>query len=117
VCTVSQEVRDLAKMIADWSSPAPDFTFYLFGSRVRGDYRPDSDVDLHYKLPLNPTHESTIWWTDQSGADWALLRAMLPGPLCWLEQHAPMVPGVGQGKVVYCDRNVKCVWLPPKPST
>ena len=87
---ITQEVRDLAKIVADWSAPAPDFTFYLFGSRVRGDHRPDSDVDLHYKLPPNPTHEATIWWTAQNSANWTALRKALPGPPCWLEQHAAL---------------------------
>ena len=53
MCSASQEVLDLAKIIADWSASAPNFTFYVFGSRVRGDNRPDSDVDLHYRLPPN----------------------------------------------------------------
>jgi hypothetical protein len=112
---VPQEVRQLAKIIADWSAPAPDFKFYLFGSRVRGDHRPDSDVDLHFKLPPMPTHESTKWWTDQNTANWNSLRAALAWPLCWLEQFAAeMREQVEQGKIVHQDRNVLCVWLPPK---
>ena len=113
----SQEVRDLAKLIADWSAPAPDFTFYLFGSRARGDHRPDSDVDLHYVLPLKPTPGSAMWWTGQNSDDCASLRKLLPGPIKWLEQHAPLRLEVEQGKVVHRDRNVVCVWMPPKPTT
>jgi predicted nucleotidyltransferase len=59
MCSASQEVRELAKIIADWSASAPDFTFYLFGSRVRGDHLSDSDVDLHRSFPSNPNHQST----------------------------------------------------------
>lgn len=118
MCSVPEEVRDLAKVIADWSAPAPDFIFYLFGSRVRGDHRADSDVDLHYVLPSAPAHASTTWWTDQNCVeDFASLRSMLPGPIKWLEQHAPLRPEVERGKVVHRDRNVVCVWLPPKPSS
>jgi Nucleotidyltransferase domain len=103
-------------MIADWSAPAQDITFYLFGSRVRGDHRPNSDVDLHYVLPPNPTRETTLWWTYQNSVvDFASLRKALPGPIKWLEQHAPFRSQVEQGKVVHQDRNVACVWLPPKP--
>jgi hypothetical protein len=69
-------------MIADWSAPAQDITFYLFGSRVRGDHRPNSDVDLHYVLPPNPTRETTLWWTYQNSVvDFASLRKALPGPI------------------------------------
>ncbi len=116
MCSASQEVRDLAKIIADWSASAPDFTFYLFGSRVRGDHRRDSDVDLHYILPEAPAHTSTLWWSDQNGAECASLRKVLPGPIKWLERFAPLRMEVEQGKVVHRDRNVVCVWLPPKPS-
>lgn len=42
--------NDLGENIADWSAPAPDFTFYLFGSWVRSDHGADSDVDLLYVL-------------------------------------------------------------------
>jgi predicted nucleotidyltransferase len=113
---VPHEVRDLAKMIADWSAPASNFQFYLFGSLVRGDHGSDSDVDLHCVLPPNPTHEATMWWTNQNCVeDFASLRTVLPGPLKWLEQHAPLRPEVEQGKVVHRDRNVVCVWVQPKP--
>jgi predicted nucleotidyltransferase len=115
MCSASQEVQDLAKIIADWSAPAPDFTFYLFGSRVRGDHRRDSDVDLHYVLPPNPTHESTTWWTNQNCVeDFNSLRKALPGPIRWLERHAPLRSQVEQGKVVHRDRNVVCIWIRPK---
>jgi predicted nucleotidyltransferase len=42
---VSEELRKLTKSIADWLSAAPDIKFYVYGSRVRGGHRPDSDVD------------------------------------------------------------------------
>ena len=88
----------------------------LFGSRARGDNRPDSDVDLHCKLPPNPTYESTAWWTNQNCVEhFNSLQKALPGQIKWLEQHAPLRPEVENGKVVHRDRNVVCVWLPPKP--
>ena len=115
MCSASQEVRELAKIIADWSASAPDFTFYLFGSRVRGDHRSDSDVDLHRTFPSNPNHQSTTWWTNQSSVeDFDSIRKVLPGPIKWLDLHAPFRSQVEQAKVVHCDRNVVCVWLPPK---
>src|SRR5467141_1036155 len=37
----------LAEVLAGWIGPAPAVpAVYLFGSRVRGDRRPDSDVDV-----------------------------------------------------------------------
>lgn len=111
----SEEVWNLAKIIADWSAPASDFTFYVFGSRVRGDHRPDSDVDLYCKVPSNPTRESASWWTKENCVEnFNSLRQALPGPIKWLEQHAPLRAQVEQGKVVHRERNVVCIWLPPK---
>jgi predicted nucleotidyltransferase len=116
MCGASQEVRELAKIIADWSASAPDFTFYFFGSRVRGDHRSDSDVDLYCKTPPNPSHESTTWWTNQNCVEeFESLRKALSGLIKWLEAHAPLLSQVKQGKVAHRDRNVVCVWLPPKP--
>ena len=104
MCSASQKLQELAKIIADWSASAPDFTFYLFGSRVRGDHRSDSDVDLHYVLPPASVHASTAWWTNQNCVeDFASFRKVLPGPIKWLEQHAPLRAEVEQGKVVHRD--------------
>jgi predicted nucleotidyltransferase len=42
LCGIAQ-----AGIPADWIEPAPGApAVYLFGSRVRGDHRPDSDVDV-----------------------------------------------------------------------
>lgn len=41
------ELKALAQTLAEWVEPAPGIpAIYLFGSRVRGDYEPDADVDL-----------------------------------------------------------------------
>ena len=43
----TQELKELAKAIAEWASSAPlTVSIFVFGSRVRGDHSPDSDVDL-----------------------------------------------------------------------
>jgi predicted nucleotidyltransferase len=37
----------LAEILAEWINPAPGIpAVYLFGSGVRGDHRPNSDVDV-----------------------------------------------------------------------
>jgi predicted nucleotidyltransferase len=42
---VNDEVKQLARTLADWAADK-SVTVFLFGSRVRGDHRPDSDVDV-----------------------------------------------------------------------
>jgi predicted nucleotidyltransferase len=45
------ELVALAEILADWVEPAPSVpAVYLFGSRVRGDHRHDSDVDVRLFL-------------------------------------------------------------------
>jgi predicted nucleotidyltransferase len=70
-----------AKIIADWSAPASDFTFYVFGSRIRGSHHSNRDVDLYCKLPSKPTHKSTSWWTKQNSENFNSLQQVLPGLL------------------------------------
>jgi hypothetical protein len=44
---MNNELEALAEILAEWIDSAPAIpTVYLFGSRVRGDHRPDSDVDI-----------------------------------------------------------------------
>jgi predicted nucleotidyltransferase len=107
-----EELKQLAQTLADWAADK-SVTVYLFGSRVRGDHRQDSDVDI-FVQPGKATRETAVWWTVQNSEDFASLRARLPGKLKVLDAHAPLVPSVLKGKVVYRDRNVVCVLLPPK---
>jgi hypothetical protein len=79
---MNTELSDLAEILADWIEPAPGVpAVYLFGSRVRGDHRPDSDVDV--RLFLNEWRNLTTvdmeWWGEQNETDFAVLKSLLPG--------------------------------------
>ena|ERR1700730_10046505 len=111
--TVSPELVELTRAIADWASGGPSMTIFLYGSRVRGDHRSDSDVDLHYKLPVHPTSDFTRWWTVQNMEDFAALRAVLPGRLEFLERDDPLLREIEPAPSVHRDRNVVCISLPP----
>jgi predicted nucleotidyltransferase len=115
--TSSCALKELAKSIADWLSPAPDMKIYVYGSRVRGDHRPGSDVDIHLVMPKMPTREFTIWWTEQNIEDFASLRAILPGRLEFLERDDPLGKDIENGEIVHQDRNVYCVWRKPQSKT
>jgi predicted nucleotidyltransferase len=109
---VNDDLKQLACTLADWAADK-SVTIFLFGSRVRGDHRPDSDVDIFVQRG-NVTRETAEWWTVQNSDDFASLKARLPGPLKVLDAHAPIVSSVLKAEVVYRDRNVACVSLPPK---
>jgi len=109
---VNDDLKQLARTLAEWAADK-SVTVFLFGSRVRGDHRPDSDVDIFVQRE-NVTRETTAWWTAQNLEDFASLKHRLPGPLKILDVNAPIVRSVIKGEVVYQDRNVVCVSLPPK---
>jgi predicted nucleotidyltransferase len=79
---ITDELKQLTETLAEWLEPAGGFTAYLFGSRVRGDYRADSDVDVRIFLhECQPDAAGMTWWAEQNATDFAELKAKLPGPL------------------------------------
>jgi hypothetical protein len=55
------------------------------------------------------------WWSINNEEDFAAIKAKLPGPLKILEPQDPWCARIVAAEVVYQDRNVRCVWLEPKP--
>ncbi len=106
------ELIALARILADWADGV-SATIYLYGSRVRGDYRPDSDVDIHIAW-ANPDNHSTLWWCEENDDWFATINRRLPGPLQILEARDPLHYAVEAAPVVHQDRNVRCVSLKPK---
>ena len=87
---VNDEVKQLARTLADWAADK-SVTVFLFGSRVRGDHRPDSDVDVFVQFGAM-TEGTAVWWTEQNSEDFAGLKARLPGPLRILEPTSRSSP-------------------------
>lgn len=56
--------KEIALILADWAA-GQTVTVHLFGSRVRGDYKPDSDVGIYIQIE-RATDETMQWWTAQS---------------------------------------------------
>jgi predicted nucleotidyltransferase len=113
---VSDELKRLAAVLADWASAAPSARVYLFGSRVRGDHKPTSDVDVFVDFP-NADNRDVDWWTRNNVEDFASVKPLLPGPLKVLDMGDPFgqtikVPAANS--LVHRDRNVLCVWMRPK---
>lgn len=105
----------LAEILSDWSS-GTTFIIYLFGSRVRGDHRSDSDVDVLIPIPDSPTDFDVDWWGRHNRDFFAEIDARLPGKLHILENDEPLAPKIIEAaqNPIYRDRNVICVWLDPK---
>jgi predicted nucleotidyltransferase len=111
--TVSPELIGLAEILADWAAPATGTVIYLYGSRVRGDHKADSDVDIVVQWP-NPNFADTEWWTKNDNESFATINTKLGCRLEVLEHNDPLRSKVFAASVVHQDRNVRCVFLPPK---
>jgi hypothetical protein len=117
------ELVALAQILDDWIAPALSVpAIYLFGSRVRGDHRPDSDVDV--RLFLNEWKAldapSLRWWEEQNKTDFDVVKARLPGPLAiHREQSDEADPDIRKGIAtpVLVVGRVVCVWTPPRART
>ena len=44
-----EDAKEIARILADWAA-GQSITVHLFGSRVRGDHGPDSDVDIYIQI-------------------------------------------------------------------
>jgi predicted nucleotidyltransferase len=113
-----QELQQLAETLARWADEAPGVpAVYLFGSRVRGDHRPDSDIDVRLFLNKWEANNATaLWWHAQNETDFAELKSQLPGKLSiHRETHDEVDKHIVAAKPVLVVRKVICVWTPPKP--
>jgi hypothetical protein len=117
---VDTELQALARILADWIEPAPNIpAVYLFGSRVRGDHRPDSDVDVRLFLSewRNLTTVDMEWWGEQNETDFAALKSRLPGPLAIHREQtdeADLAIFAGRKSPVLVVGRIICVSTPPK---
>ena len=80
------DLRGLASVLADWAAGAPGFSLYLFGSRIRGDHRPDSDVDVSVEFAAIGDMEMQ---TANNEDLFAGIDARLPGKLPYPGRERP----------------------------
>jgi predicted nucleotidyltransferase len=112
--TVSPELIRLAGILADWAAPAPDVQIYVYGSRVRGDHRIDSDVDINVVWKY-PAAADVLWWSANNDENFATINAKLGFRLEILEGNDALQRKISSARIVYEVRNIRCVWLPPEP--
>ena len=113
------DLQALTSTVAKWVDEVPGVpAVYLFGSRVRGDHRPDSDVDIRVYLRDWVTDNATaIWWLQQNQDDFSELKAQLPGPLSIHREARDAADEAIKARMdnpVLKVRKAVCVWTPPK---
>lgn len=106
-------VPPLASLLADWASES-GVLVYLYGSRARGDFRDDSDVDIYVKLTEEITNCTAAWWTRENETDFVDLKKQLPGRLEILEGPPSLKLSLERAPIIYSIRNVRVVYLAPK---
>lgn len=113
----TDELKALACVIADWAKDITA-TIYIHGSRVRGDHRQDSDVDIHVAWAVRELDQhSMAWWGKENDDEFATINGKLPGRLHILDEPrdpAHLHHAVMAAPVIYEYRNVRCVLLEPK---
>jgi predicted nucleotidyltransferase len=110
----SKELKTLAAILADWAKDRT-LTIFLYGSRVRGDNRSDSDLDIHIAWSKSAIDSASMhWWGEVNNDLFKAINAKLPGPLQILEEQDPLHYEIEAGEVVHEDGNVKCAFRAPK---
>jgi predicted nucleotidyltransferase len=107
----------IMNVLADWADPLPLARVCVFGSRVRGDHRDDSDLDLALELDSHPSSEQVSRWTAENATDFSALKAALGVPLSiHIEQWDCAWPAIRRAakQPVLRDRKILAIITPPK---
>ncbi len=113
------DLKSLTNVIAQWADQRPAVEqVYIFGSHVRGDARPDSDLDLAIEFVQNLTTEATSDWTQHSQVVGEKLKAALGGTQVSLHTKKddaawPAIRKAARDPVLIVGK-VMCCETPPK---
>jgi len=116
-----RDLRRAVDTLADWADDLPLKTVYVYGSRVRGDSRPDSDLDVAYEsLPgAQLTRDAITKWQMEHETDFRALKQALGIRLQLLDPNDQgMLQRIKAAvkKPFLTVRKVVCVILPAKPT-
>ena len=120
-CHLSDDVvsppslTELIRVVADWADGCPGVgRVFLFGSRVRGDHRPDSDLDVAIEPSTHPSSMFVRRLIQSEATDFAALvkRCSVPVHITINERRWPLLLEIMRPAVVLCDRKVFALYLP-----
>lgn len=118
------ELRRIASVLNEWAAELPIRRVLVFGSRVRGDHRPDSDLDLAIEpfrdadYAALPDHGDSLLerWVREEEEEWSgLQRALGFPPRRLVDDDEPiwkLIRAAAARPVLVADR-VTFVLLPP----
>ena len=112
-----QSLRYLANVLADWADQLPLSKVFIFGSRARGDARPDSDLDVAIEFDGSAPEEAVNNWMGENEQDFAKIKAKLGIKLSLhADQHDAVWPAIWKaaGNPVLQIRKVIAVATPKR---
>ena len=114
------DLKDIAAVVADWADQYPLIgVAYIFGSRVRGDHKAESDLDVAIDFDLSQGSSEVTPFDAELASECAGLKSMILAPIV-LHIHKDFDdlawPSIRAGECIHRDRKVQCVIVPPKPS-
>jgi hypothetical protein len=109
----SDELRKVTAVLADWAEDAPSYTIYVFGSRVRGDHQPNSDLDIYLWLSGKADYRTTRWHTDNEGDDFAAISKRISIRVHRQRDLPGLLSKLRSCPIVHQNRSVTCVLLDP----
>ena len=115
--TRNSSLERLANIIAEWAESLPIERVYIFGSQVRGDNKPSSDLDVAIEFSPTPTNEEMQNWQHQNDTAFAWLKGALGIPLSLHVEHNDVVWSAirnGAQTPVLSIGKVSCVMTPAK---
>jgi predicted nucleotidyltransferase len=89
----------IATVLARWAAQHPEVhRIYIFGSRARGDHRPDSDLDIAVELVENLDESGGLaaWMTELKPAWLPEVQALLPFKIDF-QRYGSTTPTVAEG--------------------
>ena len=111
------ELETLMRILADWADLS-GVTVYLFGSRVRGDNRPDSDVDVHLRFNSPWSTDFVSWWVSENSDQFMTINETLPGQLHILDDvtefEKTLRASLEASVPIHTYRNIRAISSPMK---
>jgi predicted nucleotidyltransferase len=105
---------EITAIVADWADRYPWVKcVVLFGSRVRGDHRPDSDLDLWTWTEFEDEQPEWLddYWSGIPALQERLGMVVHPCNASDLD----LEPQFHAGQVIHRDRKVRCIVIPRSP--
>jgi predicted nucleotidyltransferase len=108
-------IEALAHVLNEWATPLPIESVYVFGSIVRGDDRPGSDLDVAVQFDPTAGQEAMHRWVRENETDFSSLKMHLGYPLSLhADSNDAVWPIILSSQTVYTIGKVTCVLTPSK---